>query len=112
MTARKDWEEAKKRQDAFQKKKAGNSDSPRDVTDAMPSSTSEPSNIYNEDVDDLRCILYAHGGGYYFGSLDQERYLVSYVVRVNAKHVSLLRHCLQRLARKIKGRVFGRCSVE
>lgn len=73
MTARKDWEEAKKRQKGSQKKKAGNSDSSQDAVDTLPSSTSEPSNVRDEDVDDLRCILYAHGGGYYFGSLDQER---------------------------------------
>ncbi|KAF8549961.1 alpha/beta-hydrolase [Imleria badia] len=86
VTARKDWEEAKKR---CKKKKADSSGSSRDPADAMPSSVSEPSSMYDEDVADLRCILYAHGGGYYFGSLDQVRY------------------CLQRLARKIKGRVFA-----
>ncbi|KAH0829091.1 hypothetical protein J3R83DRAFT_2555 [Lanmaoa asiatica] len=89
VTARKDWEEAKKRRKAFQKKKASNNDSSQGSAGAFPSSISEPSNICDEDEDDLRCILYIHGGGYYFGSLDQER------------------HCLQRLARKIKGRVFA-----
>ncbi|KAF8119416.1 hypothetical protein EV363DRAFT_1441476 [Boletus edulis] len=89
VTAKKDWEGAKKRRKAFQKMKTGNSGSSQDAADAMPSSTSEPSNIDDKDADDFRCILWAHGGGYYFGSLDQER------------------HCIQRLARKIKGRVFA-----
>lgn len=73
VTAKKDWEEAKKRRKAFQKKKTGDNSSSQGVADSMPSSISEPSSIYDDDADDLRCILYAHGGGYYFGSLDQER---------------------------------------
>lgn len=40
-------------------------------------------------MDGTRCMLYAHGGGYYFGSVDQQRY------------------CLQRYARKINGRVLA-----
>ncbi|KAF5382996.1 hypothetical protein D9757_006344 [Collybiopsis confluens] len=51
---------------------------------------------YHENMDTMRCILYAHGpcfsdkgGGYYFGSVDQERYSI------------------QRYARKINGRVFA-----
>ncbi|KAF8514646.1 lipase/ esterase [Hysterangium stoloniferum] len=40
-------------------------------------------------MDGTRCMLYAHGGGYYFGSIDQERYV------------------MQRYARKINGRVFA-----
>jgi acetyl esterase/lipase len=76
VTARKDWEEAKRRRKAFQKKKAGSSVSSQDAAGALPSSISEPSNICDDDADDLRCILYAHGGGYYFGSLDQQRSLV------------------------------------
>ncbi|KAF8648507.1 hypothetical protein AX16_006213 [Volvariella volvacea WC 439] len=44
---------------------------------------------YDRSMDEQRCILYLHGGGYYFGSVDQERY------------------CIQRHARKVKGRVFA-----
>ena len=74
MTARKDWEEAKKRRKAFEKKQADNSDSSQDAAGGpLPSSISEPSNFYDQDADNLRCILYTHGGGYYFGSIDQER---------------------------------------
>ena len=40
-------------------------------------------------MDEMRCMLYLHGGGYYFGSIDQERYM------------------MQRFGRKMSGRVFG-----
>ena len=73
VTAKKDWEEAKKRRKAFQKKKPGNGVSSQDAAGALPSSISEPDDICGGDADDMRCILYIHGGGYYFGSLDQER---------------------------------------
>lgn len=76
VTARKDWEEAKKRRKASQKKETDNNSSSQDAADGMPSSTSDSSNFYSEDADDLRCILFAHGGGYYFGSIDQERWLI------------------------------------
>ena len=76
ITARKDWEQAKKRQKAFKKKKANNADSSQDAADPLSSPISEPSDCYDKDTDNLRCILYTHGGGYYFGSIDQERLLV------------------------------------
>ncbi|QRV97947.1 carbohydrate esterase family 10 protein [Ceratobasidium sp. AG-Ba] len=44
---------------------------------------------YEPEMDDMRCMLYIHGGGYYFGSIDQQRY------------------CMQRYARKMGGRVFA-----
>ncbi|TFY75920.1 hypothetical protein EWM64_g8092 [Hericium alpestre] len=50
---------------------------------------SEDGGTYQPEMDEMRCILYSHGGGYYFGSVDQERYSI------------------QRLARKIHGRVFA-----
>ncbi|KAI0253634.1 Alpha/Beta hydrolase protein [Lactifluus subvellereus] len=46
-------------------------------------------NTYAPKIDETRCLLWAHGGGYYFGSVDQERYMI------------------QRYARKIHGRVFA-----
>ncbi|KAI0260170.1 hypothetical protein BC834DRAFT_561739 [Gloeopeniophorella convolvens] len=46
-------------------------------------------NAYRSEMDEMRCILWIHGGGYYFGSVDQERYMI------------------QRYARKINGRVFS-----
>ncbi|KAJ7188711.1 hypothetical protein C8R46DRAFT_1205850 [Mycena filopes] len=79
ITARKDWREAKRRYKSHKSKTPG--EAPVD-----PAADSAP---YEEYMDELRCILYAHGGGYYFGSVDQERYSI------------------QRHARKINGRVFA-----
>ncbi|KAK1220369.1 hypothetical protein PQX77_016860 [Marasmius sp. AFHP31] len=80
ITAKKDWQEHKRRykmQDkATREKEAG-------------PETAHESGIYEKDMDEMRCILYSHGGGYYFGSVDQERYSI------------------QRFARKINGRVFA-----
>ncbi|TBU41951.1 alpha/beta-hydrolase [Dichomitus squalens] len=81
MVAKKDYQEAKKKQ------KACGTSGPEppengDANEEMPSQ-------YQPEMDEMRCVLYAHGGGYYFGSLDQERYSI------------------QRLARKINGRVFA-----
>ncbi|KIK95764.1 hypothetical protein PAXRUDRAFT_826684 [Paxillus rubicundulus Ve08.2h10] len=91
VTTKKVWEEAKKRRKAFEKKKEGRAASPplQKPAEGFSPSSSEQSNVYDEDMDELRCILYAHGGGYYFGSIDQER------------------HSIQRHARKINGRVFA-----
>lgn len=93
ITARKDYQMAKKRGKARHKENSdteiptGGSDIP--TPSRLPASSSNESNIYKQEMDEMRCILYAHGGGYYFGSIDQQRY-------------SLLRH-----ARKINGRVFA-----
>ncbi|KAJ7287089.1 Alpha/Beta hydrolase protein [Mycena rebaudengoi] len=81
ITARKDWQEAKRRYKMHQKTKSTAPEPPAD-----PAADSVP---YDENMDDMRCILYSHGGGYYFGSVDPERYSI------------------QRLARKINGRVFA-----
>ncbi|ESK97263.1 putative lipase esterase from carbohydrate esterase family ce10 [Moniliophthora roreri MCA 2997] len=78
ITAKKDWQEAKRRY-KMQDKSAAKENLQR----------SEDSNTYDKDMDEMRCILYSHGGGYYFGSVDQERYSI------------------QRYARKINGRVFA-----
>ncbi|CAK5282353.1 unnamed protein product [Mycena citricolor] len=78
ITAKKDWQEAKRR------------DKMRDKPPPSPSSASGPDSApYEAHMDEMRCILYSHGGGYYFGSVDQERYSI------------------QRHARKINGRVFA-----
>ncbi|KAG9001387.1 hypothetical protein FRB94_004799 [Tulasnella sp. JGI-2019a] len=45
--------------------------------------------IYSTEMDGTPCMLYIHGGGGYFGSIDQERYM------------------LHRHARKMSGRVFA-----
>ncbi|KAH8827893.1 hypothetical protein DL96DRAFT_1527725 [Flagelloscypha sp. PMI_526] len=97
ITARKDWKEYKRR--AKEKKKSeAETDPKQDSTGAdngnpLPeagvASEPPPEGVYDREMDDMRCILYAHGGGYYFGSIDQHRY------------------SLQRHARKINGRVFA-----
>ena len=77
ICTKKDYQEAKRRYKAREAH-------PEVILDAP-----EDSGVYERDMDEMRCILYLHGGGYYFGSVDQERYSI------------------QRFARKINGRVFG-----
>ncbi|KAG1878876.1 hypothetical protein F4604DRAFT_1580013 [Suillus subluteus] len=90
ITARKDYQKAKKRSKAKHKENSNTeiptSESETSTPSGLPASSSNESSIYKEEMDEMRCILYAHGGGYYFGSVDQERY------------------SLQRHARKINGR--------
>ncbi|KAI0645263.1 alpha/beta-hydrolase [Trametes meyenii] len=82
IVAKRDWQEAKRKQKA---REASTDGAPS--LDAGNTSQEMPA-TYQPEMDEMRCILYAHGGGYYFGSIDQERYVI------------------QRLARKINGRVF------
>ncbi|KAF8911524.1 hypothetical protein CPB84DRAFT_926690 [Gymnopilus junonius] len=84
IAARKDWQEAKRRHKKQQEQKNINSKdtSAEDLQDKAEC-------VYEKNMDAMRCILYLHGGGYYFGSVDQERYSI------------------QRFARKINGRVFA-----
>lgn len=101
MTAKKDWQEQKRRYKASSKHSqstersstTSNSTPNPTESEAQPDPESE---TYEEDMDTMRCILYAHGGvcdfvrlcwahwqpanvrtgfagGYYFGSTDQER---------------------------------------
>ncbi|KAJ3756791.1 Alpha/Beta hydrolase protein [Lentinula raphanica] len=79
ITAKKDWQEAKRRY----------RDKEKTQREGKHEGTENESATYNQDMDMMRCILYAHGGGYYFGSVDQERYSI------------------QRYGRKINGRVFA-----
>ncbi|EKM53370.1 uncharacterized protein PHACADRAFT_259700 [Phanerochaete carnosa HHB-10118-sp] len=100
IVAKKDWKEAKRRYKMAQEKERQSSDEPSRTPSIAPDSSSQqqqqqngvPSDAgpyYQPEMDEMRCILYAHGGGYYFGSVDQERYSI------------------QRYARKISGRVFA-----
>ncbi|KAH7928695.1 alpha/beta-hydrolase [Leucogyrophana mollusca] len=93
ITAKKDWQDAKKRWKAQEKRRESSfTNSPPTDPEEAPEdgpSSSNSTDVYDEEMDEMRCILYAHGGGYYFGSLDQERYSI------------------QRHARKINGRVFA-----
>ncbi|TFK50945.1 alpha/beta-hydrolase [Heliocybe sulcata] len=92
IVAKKDWQEAKKRHKAYQKAQQEKANgSPKENQIDPPSNESESSeddDKYDPDMDAMRCILWFHGGGYYFGSVDQERYSI------------------QRYARKINGRIF------
>jgi len=122
VVARKDWQEAKKRAKSKERrdksrerreKEGEKSPQQPTTTDSTPAKDTSESD-YTPDMDEQRCILYFHGGkpqcgfilcvpffltrffyvgGYYFGSVDQERYSV------------------QRFARKINGRVFGKGCV-
>ncbi|KAI0629024.1 alpha/beta-hydrolase [Trametes polyzona] len=83
IVAKKDWQEAKRKQKA----REASVDGPPSMDAGNPSQDAPAT--YQPEMDEMRCVLYAHGGGYYFGSFDQERYVI------------------QRLARKINGRVFA-----
>ncbi|KAF5321266.1 hypothetical protein D9619_001666 [Psilocybe cf. subviscida] len=86
MTAKKDWQEEKKRHKSRQEREKNSMGSP---PGSATGSQFKDEPVYDKDMDAMRCILYLHGGGYYFGSVDQERYSI------------------QRFARKINGRVFA-----
>ncbi|KIY68103.1 alpha/beta-hydrolase [Cylindrobasidium torrendii FP15055 ss-10] len=75
IATKRDWNDAKKRYE--------------EQSDTPDQSDPAANGSYNENLDEMRCILYFHGGGYFFGSVDQERYSI------------------QRFARKIHGRVFA-----
>lgn len=50
----------------------------RRARNEMAEASESPTNFDDSEdgvkMDELGCILYFHGGGYYFGSVDQERY--------------------------------------
>lgn len=91
ITSKKDLQQDKKRRTQSKENGATCPSVPptKDATASPQTSNPEASSTYHKDMDELRCILYAHGGGYFFGSVDQERYSI------------------QRHARKINGRVFA-----
>jgi acetyl esterase/lipase len=77
----KDWQEAKrkrKEQEAVQRQDSLSRKDKGPATDAAAEKPTEgqPESGYTAEMDEMRCMLYFHGGGYYFGSIDQERYLV------------------------------------
>ncbi|KAF8267914.1 hypothetical protein EI94DRAFT_1728993 [Lactarius quietus] len=97
ISAKKDWQNAqrlaKERRASLATSQEAEPPAPRDpiLTHVASNNkeTSSDSAAYQPEMDEMRCILYAHGGGYYFGSVDQERYSI------------------QRYARKIHGRVLA-----
>ncbi|KAH9055377.1 Alpha/Beta hydrolase protein [Lactarius vividus] len=103
---KRDWKEARRREKAAaaaEKSQTRESGSPGTGASTTLSPLSSPSSsgahaqvstddteaTYRPEMDEMRCLLWAHGGGYYFGSVNQERYMI------------------QRYARKIHGRVFA-----
>jgi hypothetical protein len=67
ITARKDYLEAKKRSKAKHKENS-NPDIPAtesQTASGQPASSSSGINAYKEEMDEMRCILYAHGGLYF-----------------------------------------------
>ncbi|KAJ3572100.1 hypothetical protein NP233_g3309 [Leucocoprinus birnbaumii] len=91
ITGKKDWREAKRRRKMHQTQ---SSNPVKESSIHISDNHDEPvedseDGTYEKHMDEMRCILYLHGGGYYFGSVDQERYSI------------------QRHARKINGRVFA-----
>ncbi|KAF5355029.1 hypothetical protein D9756_005501 [Leucocoprinus leucothites] len=90
ITAKKDWREAKRRRRMRQTQSDPVREEPNSNSDVHGRSPKgDDHSAYEKYMDEMRCILYLHGGGYYFGSVDQERYSI------------------QRHARKINGRVFA-----
>ena len=70
IVAKKDWREAKKRYKEQERRKASrtsndqNSPGTLDDSDsAEPETDDRESNKYYQDMDEMRCILYSHGGG-------------------------------------------------
>jgi hypothetical protein len=66
ITARKDYLDAKKRSKAKHKENS-NADVPATESDTqipggLPTLSSSGNNSYKEEMDEMRCILYAHGG--------------------------------------------------
>jgi len=70
IVAKKDWREAKKRYKEQERRKSGrtsndqnNPGTPDDSEGAEPETEDHESNNYHQDMDEMRCILYLHGGG-------------------------------------------------
>ncbi|KAG8804168.1 hypothetical protein FRC16_000108 [Serendipita sp. 398] len=89
IALKRDWQEAKRRRKEQESVQRFNTTPLKGKAPNMATDQNEADQEYSADMDEMRCMLYFHGGGYYFGSIDQERYV------------------LQRYARKMNGRVFA-----
>ena len=130
---KRDWKEAQRREKAAEKTPldAGGNVSSSSGTQTPDSSVGDTSetNAYRPEMDEMRCLLWAHGGqwllvfgltrvltilfcvgGYYFGSVDQERYDDAIAIRYACSSL-VCRYMIQRYARKMHGRVFGERNV-
>ncbi|EJD08013.1 alpha/beta-hydrolase [Fomitiporia mediterranea MF3/22] len=74
IVAKKDYERIKKQRKRQQQQQA-------DQLRKEATENEEEDAVYDPEMDELRCILYFHGGGYYFGSVDQERYFLQRFAR-------------------------------
>ncbi|KAL5532041.1 hypothetical protein ACEPAF_5605 [Sanghuangporus sanghuang] len=70
IVARKDHQRVRKQQKQHQQQ-----------AEQLKQDHHEEDAVYDPEMDELRCILYFHGGGYYFGSVDQERYFIQRFAR-------------------------------
>ncbi|KAJ3529138.1 hypothetical protein NM688_g7897 [Phlebia brevispora] len=96
IAAKKDWEESERKYKAHERERSSLNEQRKTSTstDGSSNGVDEGSSSYDPSMDEMRCILYIHGGGYYFGSVDQERYAI------------------QRLARKINGPINYRLAPQ
>jgi hypothetical protein len=69
IVAKKDWREAKKRHKEQERRKASGTSNdqnspgtPDDSDGVEPETDDHESNKYHQDMDEMRCILYFHGG--------------------------------------------------
>lgn len=90
---KKDWQENKRRRkeqeslrmNSVSKKGKGAVNGDPTVT----LSEGDPEPEYDCEIDEMRCMLYFHGGGYYFGSIDQERLVSSFLTRLCGYEIHL-----------------------
>ncbi|KAG8806396.1 hypothetical protein FRC17_005038, partial [Serendipita sp. 399] len=74
----KDWQEAKRRRKEQEAARFNTAPLKGKAPAQGPSpDQNDPEPEYTPDMDEMRCMLYFHGGGYYFGSIDQERIVVA-----------------------------------
>ncbi|KLO13653.1 alpha/beta-hydrolase [Schizopora paradoxa] len=86
IVAKKDYHKAMKQKKEFERmsKERGrgrtqNREEARNDSEEVNGEGDE--SMYRPEMDQMRCILYFHGGGYYFGSVDQERYFLQRFAR-------------------------------
>lgn len=62
ITAKKDWESAKRRAAKMKETTKEASSGSFPVTDSSTEKAADDSGIYEKHMDEMRCILYSHGG--------------------------------------------------
>lgn len=81
MAAKKDWDNAEKRFRAHERQRSSTSDSQR--TSSLEGGVHpDASGDYQPEMDEMRCILYAHGGNPSLGSIpNANTVLICHVIR-------------------------------